>query len=165
LLGSGGRGPLVLQASGAAADAICLAWLTPAGLTDALDLIRAGAAAAERPLPPVYPYVRIGLGDGGEERVRLEMSRYARLPHHADNREALGKAELIGAAIDAPTELPAALAPYRDVGSAIRPVIRPVLAAAGDPAAWEEAARALAPTAVRGSSPSTARGARTPAVE
>jgi hypothetical protein len=147
-LGSGGRGPLVLRASGAAADAICLAWLTPSGLTEALEHIHAGAATAGRPAPRVYPYVRIGLGDGGEERVRLEMSRYARLPHHADNRDALGRSVLIGAAIDRPAELPAALEPY-GAGPDVRPVIRPVLAAAGDPSAWEEAARLLAPRAMR----------------
>jgi hypothetical protein len=73
--------------------------------------------------------------------VRDEMSRYARLPHHADNREALGKAALIGAAIDTPADLPAALAPYRDAHL----VIRPVLASPGDLGAWETAARDLAP--------------------
>jgi alkanesulfonate monooxygenase SsuD/methylene tetrahydromethanopterin reductase-like flavin-dependent oxidoreductase (luciferase family) len=131
----------VLRTSGAAADAICLAWLTPAGLAEAMDHIRTGASRAGRDLPPVYVYVRVGLGDGGEERVRTEMSRYARLPHHTDNRDALGRAELIGAAIASPSELPAALEPHR-LG---RPVIRPVLAAAGELAAWEEAARLLAP--------------------
>ena len=144
-LGSGGRGPLVLQASGATADAVCLAWLTPAGLDDALTQIRAGAATAGRPAPPVYPYVRVGIGEGGEDRVRVEMGRYARLPHHGDNREALGKAELIGAAVDTAADLPAALASYEHAG--VSPVVRPVLAAAGDPAAWEAAARLLAPSA------------------
>jgi alkanesulfonate monooxygenase SsuD/methylene tetrahydromethanopterin reductase-like flavin-dependent oxidoreductase (luciferase family) len=146
-LGSGGRGPLVLQASGATADAICLAWLTPVGLADALAHIASGADAAGRPAPPVYPYVRIGLGEGGEERVRVEMSRYARLPHHVDNRDALAKAELIGAAIESPVDLAAALARYWQAG--VRPVVRPVLAGAGDPEAWEAAARSLAPTVPR----------------
>jgi hypothetical protein len=150
-LGSGGRGPLVLRATGAAADDVCLAWLTPAGLVDALREIGAGAVSAGRRVPPVFPYVRVGLGDGGEDRVRQEMARYARLPHHADNREALGKAELIGAAVETPAELPAALAPYHvealpdGIQVRVRLVVRPVLAAAGDPAAWAAAARALAP--------------------
>ena len=141
-LGSGGRGPLVLRASGATADAICLAWLTPRGLEEAMEHIRTGAVDASRPMPAVYAYVRVGVGTGGEDRVRREMSLYARLPHHADNRDALGKAELIGAAVASAAELPDALTPYQ----AARPVIRPVLAAAGDPAAWEEVARALAPS-------------------
>jgi len=142
-VGSGGRGPQVLGMSGELADAICLAWLTPHGLADALGHIGQGAARAAHPIPPVYAYVRVGLGEGGEERVRAEMSRYARLPHHADNREALGKAELIGVAIDTPAQLPAALAPYRDA----RPVVRPVLESPGDLGAWEAAARDLAPGA------------------
>jgi alkanesulfonate monooxygenase SsuD/methylene tetrahydromethanopterin reductase-like flavin-dependent oxidoreductase (luciferase family) len=140
-VGSGGRGPIVLQASGEFADAVCLAWLTPDGLTEALAHVRTGAARAGRPLPPVYTYVRVGVGDGGEERVRAEMRRYARLPHHGDNRDALGRAELIGVAIDAPGDLSAALAPYRDA----RLVLRPVLESPGDLGAWEEAARDLAP--------------------
>jgi alkanesulfonate monooxygenase SsuD/methylene tetrahydromethanopterin reductase-like flavin-dependent oxidoreductase (luciferase family) len=141
-IGSGGRGPQVLRMSGELADAICLAWLTPAGLSDALEQIVSGAAEAGRVVPPpVYAYVRVGLGDGGEERVRSEMARYARLPHHGDNRDALGRAALIGVAIQDAAQLPAALAPYRGA----RTVIRPVLASPGQLDAWEAAARDLAP--------------------
>ena len=97
-----------------------------------LDAVVAGMRAAE---------LQIASADlSAHERG---MSRYARLPHHADNRAALGKAALIGAAIDNPAQLPSALAEYRDA----RPVVRPVLASPGDLRAWEAAARDLAPGA------------------
>jgi hypothetical protein len=140
-LGSGGRGPRVLGLSGELADAVCLAWLTPSALAAALEPVRRGATTAGRPMPPVYAYVRLGVGEGGEGRLRAEMVRYGKLPHHGNDREAFGFAALIGAVLDSPADLPAALAPYRGA----RIVIRPVLASPGDLGAWETAARDLAP--------------------
>ena len=59
-------GPKMCGLAGEVADGVLLNWLTPEHARASADLVRAGAAAAKRPAPRIFAYVRLAIrGDPG----------------------------------------------------------------------------------------------------
>ena len=76
-------GPKMCHLAGEVADGVLFNWLTPEYARRSADLVRAGAAAAKRPMPRVYAYVRVALGPA-TERLAEEGGRYDAIPaYHA----------------------------------------------------------------------------------
>jgi alkanesulfonate monooxygenase SsuD/methylene tetrahydromethanopterin reductase-like flavin-dependent oxidoreductase (luciferase family) len=76
-------GPKMCQLAGEVADGVLFNWLTPEYARRSADLVRAGAAAAKRPVPRLYAYVRVALGSA-TERLAEEGGRYDAIPaYHA----------------------------------------------------------------------------------
>ncbi len=77
-------GPKMCQLAGEVADGVLFNWLTPEYAKRSADLVRAGAAAAKRPAPRLYAYVRMALGSAAGERLADEGGRYDSIPaYHA----------------------------------------------------------------------------------
>ena len=55
-------GPKMCRLAGEVADGVLLNWLTPEHARASADLVRAGAAAAKRPAPKIFAYVRLAIG-------------------------------------------------------------------------------------------------------
>ncbi|MGH7300465.1 MAG: LLM class flavin-dependent oxidoreductase, partial [Candidatus Rokuibacteriota bacterium] len=55
-------GPKMCRLAGEVADGVLFNWLTPEYAKRSAELVRAGAAAAKRPVPKLYAYVRVALG-------------------------------------------------------------------------------------------------------
>lgn len=76
-------GPKMCQLAGEVADGVLFNWLTPEYARRSAELVRAGAAAAKRPMPRLYAYVRVALGPA-TERLAEEGGRYDAIPaYHA----------------------------------------------------------------------------------
>jgi len=76
-------GPKMCHLAGEVADGVLFNWLTPEYARRSADLVRAGAAAAKRPMPRLYAYVRVALGPA-TERLAEEGGRYDAIPaYHA----------------------------------------------------------------------------------
>jgi alkanesulfonate monooxygenase SsuD/methylene tetrahydromethanopterin reductase-like flavin-dependent oxidoreductase (luciferase family) len=76
-------GPKMCHLAGEVADGVLFNWLTPEYARRSADLVRAGAAAAKRPMPRLYAYVRVALGPAAE-RLAEEGARYDAIPaYHA----------------------------------------------------------------------------------
>ncbi|HSL47680.1 MAG TPA: LLM class flavin-dependent oxidoreductase [Candidatus Deferrimicrobiaceae bacterium] len=76
-------GPKMCRLAGEVADGVLFNWLTPEYARRSADLVRAGAAAAKRPMPRLYAYVRVALGPAAE-RLADEGGRYDAIPaYHA----------------------------------------------------------------------------------
>jgi alkanesulfonate monooxygenase SsuD/methylene tetrahydromethanopterin reductase-like flavin-dependent oxidoreductase (luciferase family) len=76
-------GPKMCHLAGEVADGVLFNWLTPEYARRSADLVRAGAAAAKRPVPRLYAYVRVALGPA-TERLAEEGGRYDAIPaYHA----------------------------------------------------------------------------------
>lgn len=76
-------GPKMCHLAGEVADGVLFNWLTPEYARRSADLVRAGAAAAKRPMPTLYAYVRVALGPA-TERLAEEGGRYDAIPaYHA----------------------------------------------------------------------------------
>ena len=76
-------GPRMCRLAGEIADGVLFNWLTPEYARRSADLVRAGAAAAKRPMPRLYAYVRVALGPAAE-RLADEGGRYDAIPaYHA----------------------------------------------------------------------------------
>jgi alkanesulfonate monooxygenase SsuD/methylene tetrahydromethanopterin reductase-like flavin-dependent oxidoreductase (luciferase family) len=109
-------GPKMCHLAGEVADGVLLNWLTPGHAARSTEWIRAGAAAAGRPMPRVMAYVRLALGPGGAERLRDEGSRYASFPMYAAHFERMGVDPLVTAvAAPAAAAVAPALAPWHGV--------------------------------------------------
>jgi alkanesulfonate monooxygenase SsuD/methylene tetrahydromethanopterin reductase-like flavin-dependent oxidoreductase (luciferase family) len=77
-------GPKMCHLAGEIADGVLFNWLTPEYARRAADLVRAGAAAAKRPMPRLYAYVRVAMGPAATERLADEGGRYDAIPaYHA----------------------------------------------------------------------------------
>jgi len=77
-------GPRMCHLAGEVADGVLFNWLTPEYARRSADLVRAGAAAAKRPMPQLYAYVRVALGPAAAERLADEGGRYDAIPaYHA----------------------------------------------------------------------------------
>jgi len=77
-------GPKMCRLAGEVADGVLFNWLTPEYARRSADLVRAGAAAAQRPIPRLYAYVRVAMGPAATERLADEGGRYDAIPaYHA----------------------------------------------------------------------------------
>lgn len=73
-------GPQMCRLAGEVADGVLFNWLTPEYARLSADLVRAGAAAASRPVPKLYAYVRAALGPVACSKLQDEGARYAAIP-------------------------------------------------------------------------------------
>jgi alkanesulfonate monooxygenase SsuD/methylene tetrahydromethanopterin reductase-like flavin-dependent oxidoreductase (luciferase family) len=136
-------GPQMSRLAGEVADGVLFNWAVPGRLEAVSAMVADGAAAAGRPAPPRWTYVRTAAGPNARARVGEEAERYARSPAYGRAFAAMGVpfAE-IGIAGDVGEDLSPQVADYRAVVDGV--VIRAL------PMTWtlEEAlavARAAAP--------------------
>jgi alkanesulfonate monooxygenase SsuD/methylene tetrahydromethanopterin reductase-like flavin-dependent oxidoreductase (luciferase family) len=83
-------GPHMCRLAGEVADGVLLNWVTPEHARASADLVRAGAAAARRPAPTIYSYVRVALGATAAEKLADEGARYAAIPAYGANFTRMG---------------------------------------------------------------------------
>jgi alkanesulfonate monooxygenase SsuD/methylene tetrahydromethanopterin reductase-like flavin-dependent oxidoreductase (luciferase family) len=102
--------------AGEIADGVLFNWLTPEHASRSADWVAAGAAAAGRPRPTLFAYVRVALGPDAGARLAVEGARYAAIPAYGDHFARMGVAPVATAIAAAdPDAIPPALAPWRDV--------------------------------------------------
>lgn len=107
-------GPKMCRLAGEVADGVLFNWLTPEYARRAAEWVRAGAAAAGRPAPTLYAYVRLAVGSGAGERLSQEGARYAAIPAYAAHFERMGvKPEATAIAATTAADVPPALAAWR----------------------------------------------------
>jgi len=82
-------GPKMCHLAGEVADGVLFNWLTPEYARRSADIVRAGAAAAKRPVPRLYAYVRVALGPAAE-RLAEEGGRYDAIPAYHDHFVRMG---------------------------------------------------------------------------
>ncbi len=104
-------GPRMCHLAGEVADGVLFNWLTPEHARTSAEWVRAGAAAAGRPAPRLYAYVRVAVGAGGAARLEEEGRRYAAIPAYAAHFARMGVSP-VATAVAAATDLavPEALA-------------------------------------------------------
>ena len=83
-------GPKMCHLAGEVADGVLFNWLTPEYARRSAELVRAGAAAAKRPVPRLYAYVRVALGPAASERLADEGGRYDAIPAYHDHFVRMG---------------------------------------------------------------------------
>jgi len=83
-------GPRMCRLAGEVADGVLFNWLTPEYARKSGDLVRAGAAAAGRPAPRLFAYVRAALGPAASDRLAEEGDRYAKIPAYGDHFVRMG---------------------------------------------------------------------------
>jgi len=83
-------GPQMCRLAGEIADGVLFNWLTPEHARVSADWVRAGAAAAGRPVPKLFAYVRAALGTAAADRLLDEGSRYAGIPAYASHFARMG---------------------------------------------------------------------------
>ena len=83
-------GPKMCRLAGEVADGVLFNWVTPEYAQRSADLVREGAAAARRPVPKLYAYVRIALGRAAFDRMHAEAGRYAAIPAYGANFDRMG---------------------------------------------------------------------------
>lgn len=139
-------GPGMCRLAGEAADLVLLNWMTPERIVWARRRISEGARRRPAGPPPteVAAYVRVGVGEGAEERLAEEAARYAALPHYARHFEAMAADPGSVGVGGAGGEVRDALAPYERVLDEC--VVR-ALPASDDHEAILAVARAAAPRA------------------
>jgi alkanesulfonate monooxygenase SsuD/methylene tetrahydromethanopterin reductase-like flavin-dependent oxidoreductase (luciferase family) len=109
-------GPQMCRLAGEVADGVLFNWLTPAHARQSAEWVRAGAAAAHRPPPRLFGYVRFATGPGAVARVEAEGARYTAIPAYANHFQRMGVAPLETAiAAEAPGAIRAALARWEGV--------------------------------------------------
>jgi alkanesulfonate monooxygenase SsuD/methylene tetrahydromethanopterin reductase-like flavin-dependent oxidoreductase (luciferase family) len=101
-------GPRMCRLAGEVADGVLFNWLTPEHARRSADWVREGAAAAGRPAPALYGYVRIALGAAAIEKLADEGARYAAIPAYGSHFERMG-VKPVDTCIAAPS--PDAIAP------------------------------------------------------
>jgi alkanesulfonate monooxygenase SsuD/methylene tetrahydromethanopterin reductase-like flavin-dependent oxidoreductase (luciferase family) len=135
--------PRLCRLGGAIADAVLLNWMLPSHAAVARQWVHEGAEAAGRDPPTVALYVRVAVGAGADERLRVDEGRYrvindAQRRHFAAMNTPLGS---VGVAANGRLEVLDGLAPYQ------RAVDLPIVRALAHPAtALLEVARSAAPT-------------------
>lgn len=109
-------GPKMCRLAGEVSDGVLLNWLTPEHARASADLVREGATAAKRPVPRIYAYVRLAIGDAGRARLAEEGDRYGAIPAYAANFERMGvKPVETAIATDTPAQVSEAIAQWRGV--------------------------------------------------
>jgi alkanesulfonate monooxygenase SsuD/methylene tetrahydromethanopterin reductase-like flavin-dependent oxidoreductase (luciferase family) len=104
-------GPRMCHLAGEVADGVLFNWLTPEHALTSSDWVRAGAAAAGRPAPRLYAYVRVAMGPTAAGRLEAEGRRYAAIPAYADHFARMGvPPAATGVAAATGAAVPAALA-------------------------------------------------------
>lgn len=83
-------GPHMCRLAGEVADGVLFNWLTPEHARASAELVRAGAAAARRPPPRLYAYVRLAVGPAAAATLAEEGKRYAAIPAYGANFERMG---------------------------------------------------------------------------
>ena len=138
-------GPRMARLAGEVADAVVANWALPDRLAQLRDLVALGAAAVDRPPPPLVAYVPTAGGTGAETRRRADMERYAAYGVHYARAFAEQRGSLVGIAIESPerSAVERALGPYRAVVDTL--VVRG-LPSDDSVDAWLEVARAAAPS-------------------
>src|SRR5258705_6062404 len=107
-------GPKMCRLAGEVADGVLLNWLTPEHARASADLVRAGAAAAKRPAPKIFAYVRLAIGEAGRAKLAEEGDRYGAIPAYAANFERMSvKPVETAIAVPEPASVPAALVRWR----------------------------------------------------
>ena len=107
-------GPQMCRLAGEVGDGVLLNWVTPEYARRSADLVREGAAAAKRPAPTIFAYVRLALGAASHDRLLNEANRYAAIPAYGANFERMGvKPETTAIAAHAPADIVQALAKWK----------------------------------------------------
>lgn len=120
-------GPKMCRLAGEVGDGVLLNWVTPEYARRSADLVREGAAAAKRPAPRIFAYVRLALGAAAHDRLLAEANRYAAIPAYGANFDRMGvKPETTAIAAHAPEEIAPALAKWR--GAVDEVVLRAITA-------------------------------------
>jgi alkanesulfonate monooxygenase SsuD/methylene tetrahydromethanopterin reductase-like flavin-dependent oxidoreductase (luciferase family) len=76
--------------AGEVADGVLFNWLTPEHARRSAEWVREGAAAAGRPSPRLFAYVRVAVGPAGIARLEEEGGRYAAIPAYAAHFARMG---------------------------------------------------------------------------
>jgi len=107
-------GPKMCELAGGSYDGVFFNWMTPGFAAGAREKVEAGAAAADRPTPPVFGYVRTAVGPDAAERLAKEESFYRDLHKgYRDHFDRLGEPEgTVGVAAPEPAAAQDALATY-----------------------------------------------------
>ena len=106
-------GPQMCRLSGEIGDGVLLNWVTPEYARRSADLVREGAAAAGRPAPTIFAYVRLAIGAAAHDRLLNEANRYAAIPAYGANFDRMGvKPETTAIAVHAAEEVKPALAKW-----------------------------------------------------
>ena len=120
-------GPKMCRLAGEVADGVLLNWLTPEHARRSGDLVREGAAAAKRPAPTIYAYVRLAMGPAATSRLGEEADRYARIPAYGANFDRQGVKPIDTAiAVQTPGAIATALERWR--GAVDEVVLRAITA-------------------------------------
>jgi alkanesulfonate monooxygenase SsuD/methylene tetrahydromethanopterin reductase-like flavin-dependent oxidoreductase (luciferase family) len=83
-------GPQMCRLAGEVADGVLFNWLTPEHARRSAEWVRAGAAAAGRPAPKLFAYVRLALGAAAGDRLQEEGARYEAIPAYAAHFARMG---------------------------------------------------------------------------
>jgi alkanesulfonate monooxygenase SsuD/methylene tetrahydromethanopterin reductase-like flavin-dependent oxidoreductase (luciferase family) len=107
--------PRLCRLGGALADAVLLNWMLPDQLAEARRLVQQGADESGRAAPVVASYVRVAVGAGSLQRLRMEESRYRKIDdrhrkHFAAMNAPVGS---VGVAASTRSEVQDRLAPYQ----------------------------------------------------
>lgn len=109
-------GPQMCRLAGEIADGVLFNWLTPDHARHSAELVREGAAAARRPPPKLFAYVRVALGSAARDRLAQEADRYAAIPAYAANFARMGvKPVETAIAAETPDAIPPALGQWQGV--------------------------------------------------
>lgn len=111
-------GPRMCALGGEVADVVLLNWALPERIRWARDRVTEGAAAAHRPTPRLAGHVRVAVGPDSLQRLSAEVNRYRSGPRPYarlfDEQEVEARG-LPGVSAERAEEVPALLAPYREV--------------------------------------------------
>jgi alkanesulfonate monooxygenase SsuD/methylene tetrahydromethanopterin reductase-like flavin-dependent oxidoreductase (luciferase family) len=107
--------PRLCRLGGALADAVLLNWMLPDQLAEARRLVQQGADESGRAAPVVASYVRVAVGPGSLQRLRLEESRYRKIDDRHRNHFTAMNAPVgsVGVAASTRSEVQDRLAPYQ----------------------------------------------------
>jgi alkanesulfonate monooxygenase SsuD/methylene tetrahydromethanopterin reductase-like flavin-dependent oxidoreductase (luciferase family) len=109
-------GPQMCRLAGEIADGVLFNWLTPEYARRAAEWVRAGAAAARRPPPKLFAYVRVAVGPAAGDRLGDEGVRYAAIPAYAAHFARMGvKPADTAIAVQRPEAVGPALGAWRGV--------------------------------------------------
>ena len=109
-------GPKMCRLAGAEADGVLFNWLTPEWASRSIELVRAGAEQAGRPMPRLMAYVRVALGDQAITRLRGEAETYEGYPAYAAHFKRMGVSAMgTAVTVATPQELRTGLAAWDGV--------------------------------------------------
>ena len=112
----GTLGPKMSALAGETADGVLFNWLTPEYAERAGGWVLEAAKRADRPRPLLMAYVRCGLMPRAEERLRVELARYAGIPQYERHLKRMGVSAYDTYVLGPDTAvLQAGIAPYEAV--------------------------------------------------